>query len=157
MDKTLGDDNAIIIVEFETGCLGLAEESWTKKGGMDDRAEVHGSEGVAYANLLQGNSIYTYSSGGYDYAVEKAGTTRGWSFTIYEEEWNYGFHGEMAHFVDCVQHDKQPLVTGYDAREVLKVVFAAYESAGTGKKVKFPYHTDAKKPIDLWKPEGAAV
>ncbi|MDQ1255992.1 MAG: hypothetical protein QG656_587 [Candidatus Hydrogenedentes bacterium] len=156
-DKTLGDDNALIIVEFETGCLGLAEESWTKKGGMDDRAEVHGSEGVAYANLLQGNSIYTYSSGGYDYAVEKAGTTRGWSFTIYEEEWNYGFHGEMAHFVDCVQHDKPPLVTGYDAREVLRAVFAAYESAGTGKKIEFPYHTDAKKPIDLWKPQGAAV
>ena len=33
-------------------------------GGMDDRAEVHGSEGVAYADLLHGNSIETYSSGG---------------------------------------------------------------------------------------------
>jgi len=30
--------------------------------------------------------------------------------------WNYGFHGEMAHFVDCVLNDKQPIVTGDDAR-----------------------------------------
>ncbi|HCZ05016.1 MAG TPA: oxidoreductase, partial [Verrucomicrobiales bacterium] len=151
-DKTVGEDNALLILEFEDGTIGLAEESWTKLGGMDDRAEVHGSEGVAYADLLHGNSIETYSQGGYDYAVEKAGTTKGWSFTIYEEAYNYGFHQEMAHFVDCVQNDKQPIVTGEDAREVMKIIFAAYESARTGRKVSLPFETDAKKPIDLWKP-----
>ncbi len=153
-DKTRGDDNALIIVEFTNGTTCLAEESWTKLGGMDDRAEVHGSKGVAYADLLHGNSIETYSESGYDYAVEKAGTTQGWSFTIYEEAWNYGFHQEMAHFVDCVQKDKQPLVTGEDARAVLEILFAAYQSAGSGRKVEFPFKSNAPKPIDLWwKPE----
>src|ERR1700704_5646757 len=90
------DDNAILMLEFENGVMALAEESWTKLGGMDDRAEVYGSKGVAYADLLQGNSIVTYSDEGYGYAVEKAGATAGWSFTIYEEEWNYGFHDEFA-------------------------------------------------------------
>jgi predicted dehydrogenase len=151
--KTRGDDNAILILEFENGVVALAEESWTKLGGMDDRAEVHGSLGVAYADLLHGNAIETYSRGGYDYAVEKAGSTQGWSFTIYEEAWNYGFHGEMAHFVDCVQNDKPPLVTGEDARVVLEVIFAAYESARTGRKVELPFHTTAERPIDLWRPE----
>jgi predicted dehydrogenase len=149
--KTEGDDNAILILEFENGAIGMAEESWTKLGGMDDRAEVHGSKGVAYADLLHGNSIETYSSVGYDYAVEKAGSTVGWSFTIYEEAWNYGFHQEMAHFVDCVQHDKQPIVTAEDGRVVLEALFAAYESAGTGRKVALPFSTPAAKPIDLWK------
>jgi predicted dehydrogenase len=50
-DKTKGDDNAILILEFEGGAVSVAEESWTKLGGMDDRAEVHGSHGVAYADL----------------------------------------------------------------------------------------------------------
>ena len=149
--KTQGDDNSILILEFANGVVALAEESWTKLGGMDDRAEVHGSKGVAYADLLHGNSIETYSTVGYDYAVEKAGSTVGWSFTIYEEIWNYGFVHEMAHFVDCVKQDKKPLVTGADARAVLEVVFAAYESAGTGRKVMMPFKTDAAKPIDLWK------
>src|SRR5262249_30645724 len=57
-DRTLGDDNAVIIVRFQTAdgeVVGVAEESWAKKGGMDDTAEVHGSGGVAYADLLQGN------------------------------------------------------------------------------------------------------
>ena len=48
--RTRGEDNAIIILEFDNGVVALAEESWTKRGGMDDRAEVHGSEGVAYAD-----------------------------------------------------------------------------------------------------------
>lgn len=150
--KTRGDDNAILILEFDGGVVCVAEESWTKLGGMDDRAEVYGSGGVAYADLLKGNAIETYSARGYDYAVEKAGTTTGWSFTIYEEAWNYGFHDEMAHFVDCVQNDKRPLVTGEDGRVVLEVIFAAYESARTGKKVELPFFTTAQKPIDLWKP-----
>ncbi len=153
-DKTKGDDNALILIEFANGVIGLAEESWSKQGGMDDRAEVHGSKGVAYADLLHGNAIETFSAEGYDYAVEKAGSTRGWSFTIYEEEWNYGFPQEMEHFVDCVQNDKKPLVSGEDGRAVLEVIFAAYESARTGRKVMLPFNTKAKKPIDLWKPSG---
>lgn len=150
-DKTIGDDNSIIVIEFENGVIGLAEESWTKLGGMDDRAEVYGSKGVAYADLLRGNSIETYSTVGYDYAVEKSGSTKGWSFTIYEEAWNYGFPQEMAHFVDCVKNDTQPLVTGHDGRAVLETIFAAYESAGTGRKVNLPFETKAARPIDLWR------
>jgi myo-inositol 2-dehydrogenase/D-chiro-inositol 1-dehydrogenase len=150
-NKTRGEDNAILILEFANGVTAIAEESWTKLGGMDDRAEIHGSKGVAYADLLHGNAIETYSATGYDYAVEKAGSTVGWSFTIYEEIWNYGYVDEMAHFVQCVKYDKQPLVTGDEARVVMEVLFAAYESAGTGRKVMLPFKTNAAKPFDLWK------
>jgi predicted dehydrogenase len=151
-DKTRGDDNAILILEFAGGIVGLAEESWTKLGGMDDRAEVFGSQGVAYADLLRGSSILTYSARGYDYAVEKAGSTAGWSFAIYEEAWNYGFPQEMAHFVDCVRHDKPPAVSGADGRAVLEAIFAAYASAGSGRKVALPFASHAPRPIDLWRP-----
>ena len=153
-DKTKGDDNGTIILEFENGVTAIAEESWTKLGGMDDKAEIHGSEGVAYADVLQGNSIQTYSTKGIGYAVEKAGNTVGWSFTMYEEIWNYGFPQEFEHFVDCVKNDRQPLVTGEDGKAVMEIIFAAYESAGTGRKVELPFKTDAKKPYDLWKNRG---
>jgi myo-inositol 2-dehydrogenase / D-chiro-inositol 1-dehydrogenase len=148
--KTRGDDNAILLLEFADGTMALAEESWTKLGGMDDRAEVHGSKGVAYADLLHGNAIETFSNAGYGYAVEKASSTVGWSFPVYEEVRNYGFHAEMAHFVDCVQNDRKPLVSGEDGRAVLEVIFAAYESAATGRKVLLPFETTARRPIELW-------
>jgi predicted dehydrogenase len=149
--KTRGDDHAVILVEFEGGAVGLAEESWAKLGGMEDRAEVYGSEGVSYADLLRGNSLLTYSGSGYDYAVEKAGSTRGWSFTMYEEVWNYGFPQELQHFVDVLRLGVEPVETAEDGRAVLEAVFAAYASAGTGRKVELPFHTDAKKPVDLWR------
>lgn len=149
--KTRGDDNALLVLEFDSGTVCLAEESWTKLGGMDDRAEVYGSQGVAFADLLRGSSIETYSAVGYDYAVEKAGSTVGWSFTMYEEAWNYGFPQEMAHFVDCVRHDSPPIVTGEDGRAVLEAICAAYESAGTGRKVLLPFATGAARPIGLWR------
>lgn len=154
--KTRGDDNAIIILEFANGVVAVAEESWTKLGGMDDTAEIHGSEGVAYADVLQGNSIQTYSTKGIGYAVEKAGNTVGWSFVMYEEIWNYGFPQEFQHFVDCVQHDRTPMITGRDGRAVLELIFAAYESAGSGRKVLMPSKNSANKPWDLWKkmPQG---
>jgi predicted dehydrogenase len=154
-EKTRGEDHAVILTRFETAggeALGVAEESWAKKGGMDDTAEVYGSNGVAYADLLQGNAILAYSDTGYSYAVEKAGTTRGWSFCTFEELWNYGFPQEFAHFVDCVAHDRAPLETGEDGRAVLEIILASYESAGTGKKILLPSRTDVKRPIDLWKP-----
>ena len=150
-DKTRGDDNAIIILEFANGVTGLAEESWTKLGGMDDTAEIHGTAGVAYADVLHGNSIRTYSTRGVDYAVEKAGNTVGWSFVMYEEIWNYGFPQELQHFVTCVRNDEQPLLTGEDGKAVLEIIFAAYESAGSGRKVSLPSSARADRPFELWK------
>ena len=84
--------------------------------------------------------------------MEKAGLTRGWSFTAFEELFNYGFPQEFCHFIDCVRNDKQPLVSGEDGRAVLEIILAAYASAGTGQKVTLPFRTQAKRPIDLWKP-----
>jgi predicted dehydrogenase len=150
-DKTRGDDDAIIVVEFEGGVRGIAEESWAKKGGMDDRIELYGSGGVIQCDLLRGSAFSTYSETGYGYAVEKAGSTKGWSFTMYEEAWNYGFPQEMQHFANCVANDEQPLETGEDGKAVLEIIFAAYESAGTGRKVELPFTPEkGKRPIELW-------
>jgi predicted dehydrogenase len=149
-DKTVGDDNATIIVRFENGAEGMAEESWARAGGMDDRVEVFGSQGCAYANLHMGNAIQTYSESGYGYVVEKATTSRGWTYTTWEELWNYGFPQEMAHFVDCVKNDRQPDETGEDGRATLEILMAAYASAGQDRRIALPFHSDALLPIDLW-------
>ena len=149
--RTKGDDTSILIIDFEGGATAYIEESWAKLGGMDDRAELHGTEGVAYADLLHGNAIETYSQKGYGYAVEKAGSSVGWSFTIYEESWNYGFPQEFAHFVQCVRDDSEPMETGHDGRVVMEVLFAAYASAGQGKRIELPFITDAANPYELWK------
>lgn len=152
-DRTRGDDTSLLILDFDNGATAYIEEAWSKLGGMDDRAELHGTGGVAYADVLHGSSILTYSKSGYGYAVEKAGGTQGWSFTMFEELWNYGFPQEMAHFVACVRDDREPLETGHDGRIVMETLFAAYASAGQSRRIDVPFATDAARPFDLWKSE----
>src|SRR5512140_2532101 len=41
-DKTRGEDNSLCILEFENGTVGFVEDSWARRGGMDDRIEVYG-------------------------------------------------------------------------------------------------------------------
>jgi predicted dehydrogenase len=149
-ERTKGEDNSIVIIEFENGVTAVAENSWAKHGGMDDRSEVHGTGGVIYADLFMGNSAISYSKHGYGYAMEKADTTVGWSFTVFEEVFNQGYPHELKHFVDCVRNNKEPLVTGDDGRVVLEIIYAAYASAGSGKKITLPFKAEVKKPIDLW-------
>ena len=148
--RTRAEENSLVTVEFAGGAIGVAENSWAKHGGMDDRVEVYGTGGVIYADLFMGNSALTYSEGGYGYAMEKAGTTRGWSFTVFEEAFNQGYPHELKHFIQCIREDKEPVVTGEDGRVVLEIMMAAYASAGTGRKVRLPFRTQARKPIDLW-------
>ena len=143
------DDNTITIVEFENGVTAIAEDSWAKHGGMDDRIEVYGSKGVSYADLFRGNSALTYSTDGYDYAMEKAGTTQGWTFTVFEEAFNQGYPQELMHFIDCVRNNKQPVVTGEDGRAVLEMIYAAYASAKEGRKISLPFSAKVEYPIAL--------
>jgi myo-inositol 2-dehydrogenase / D-chiro-inositol 1-dehydrogenase len=153
-DRTVGEDHAISTVRFEGNRVGLIETSWAKRGGMDDRAEIIGSEGVAYIDLLRGSAIPTYSEGGYGYAVEKAPDTRGWTFAMFEEIWNYGFPQEMRHFIECIQHSKEPLETGADGRAVLEILYAMYRAAGSDGRVRFPLQLNergaAPPPVAAW-------
>lgn len=148
--RTRGEDNSVVIVEFENGVTAIAENSWAKHGGMDDRSEVYGTGGVVYADLFMGNASLAYSKSGYGYALEKADTTVGWTFPVFEEAFNQGYPHELKHFIECVQQNKQPLVTGDDGRAVLEIIYAAYASAAEGAKILLPFTPKVSKPIDLW-------
>ncbi len=149
-NRTKAEDNSVVIIEFENGVTGVVENSWAKHGGMDDKSEVHGTGGVVYADLFMGNAAIAYSKHGFGYAMEKADTTMGWSFPIFEEAFNQGYPQELKHFIECVQQDKEPVVTGLDGRAVLEIIYAAYASAGQGKKIMLPFAPTVEKPIDLW-------
>jgi len=152
--RTRGEDHAIGVARFEGDRLGLIQASWAKPGGVDDRAEIFGSGGVTYVDLLRGTSLVTYSTPGYGYAVEKAPDTRGWTFTMFEELWNYGFPQEMRHFIECCIDGKEPRETGRDGRAVLEIMYAMYAAAGVGRRISLPLDLDeaarAEPPVELW-------
>ena len=98
-----------------------------------------------------GNALPTYSENGYGYAVEKAPTTKGWTYPVYEELWNYGTPQELSHFARCTRGKQTPRITGEDGLVVLRALCAGYASAGEGRKIALPFEAPTvKKPIDLW-------
>jgi predicted dehydrogenase len=148
--KTKGDDDGVVIIEFENNAVGMVEVSWARRGGMSDRSEIYGEGGVSYADLHMGNALPTYSEYGFGYAVEKAPTTQGWSYPVFEEHWNYGIPQEMRHFARCVRGKETLQASGEDGRVVMQALYAAYASAGLGQKVQMPYTPNTTKPIDEW-------
>ena len=150
--RTQGEDEAITIIEFDNGAVGMVESSWNRLGGMDDSIEVFGDKGQTYADMLMGNALPTYSEVGFGYAVEKASSTKGWTYPVFEEHWNYGFPQEMRHFARCVRGKETPISDGETGRVVMEAVYAAYASAGLGRKIALPFRAKGiAKPIDLWK------
>ncbi len=150
--RTQAEDEAITILEFANGAVGMVESSWNRPGGMDDCVEVFGAKGQAYADLLMGNALPTYSEVGFGYALEKAATTKGWTYPVFEEHWNYGFPQELRHFARCVRGKETPIADGETGRVVQEALYAAYASAGLGRKITLPFRpTGVAKPIDLWK------
>jgi predicted dehydrogenase len=131
--RTRAEDHAIVTIRFDGRRAALIEASWAKPGGIDDRAEIVGSRGVTYADLVHGSSLTTFSDVGYGYAAEKAPDTRGWTFTMFAELWHSGFPQEMDHFARCVADDTPPSETGEDGRAVLEIIYAAYRAARVGR------------------------
>jgi myo-inositol 2-dehydrogenase/D-chiro-inositol 1-dehydrogenase len=149
--KTRCDDVSVCVSEFETGALAVLESSWAKLGGMDDKCEIYGSHGNTFADAARGNSLLTYSQSGYGYAMEKAESTQGWTFTIAEELWTFGYPQQMQHFVNVIQGREEPIETVEDGMEVLRIICAAYQSAGQGRRIDWPYQPPrVARPIDLW-------
>ncbi|HZS51983.1 MAG TPA: Gfo/Idh/MocA family oxidoreductase [Bryobacterales bacterium] len=150
-NRTKGEDDSTAIIEFAGGAVAVIENSWAKRGGIEDALEIHGSDGVIYCDLVRGSSMLTYSEHGYGYAVEKAPDTKGWTMPLFDEWLQYGYPDEMAHFVDCVLNDRQPLETGEDGKAVLEVMFACYESAAAGRRIDFPYKPAFPlRPVESW-------
>jgi len=123
------EDYAVLLMRFEGGESGIAQSNYITKGGMQDRIEIYGSEGMAFINLTHVNPIRLYSDVGYSYVVEKASTSRGWTSPVIDENYQYGFCNMLRHFVTCILEDKKPLSTGEFGREVLRVISAGYESS----------------------------
>jgi predicted dehydrogenase len=154
--RTKGDDHAVVNVRFAptekhpSGGLGIAENSWARTGGFDNRLEIYGSQGMTVADLGRGDGLQTFSAVGYSYAGEKAPFTKGWTSTGFEEAWKYGFVQEIAHFVECIEQGKQPMLTGEDGRAVLEIISAAYLSARTGRRESLAGLDRRRLPVDFW-------
>ena len=127
-DRTQGEDHSIVVIGSR---VARSAENMGEPAGRRP-LRIYGSHGNTSADLITGTrsgrtarpAMVTRS---------KADTTIGWTFTGFEEEWNYGFPQEMQHFVNVVL-GKEPIETGEDDRSP-QTIYTAYQSAGEGRRI----------------------
>jgi predicted dehydrogenase len=127
------EDNAMGNLYFENDAMISIEESWTAPGGYDMRFELYGTEGQIKVAPTFSNLLSVYSEKGYGYAVEKVGTTKGWTFPVPSEAWSFGYPQEIHYYIDCIINKKKFLTNGIFGLKVLNIVETMYKSAHSKK------------------------
>ena len=124
------EDNAIVLVRFESGAIGQLEVSWTFRGGMDLRDEVAGTEGTIRLDhfLRTGFEVYSGGGGG-GYVAEKVEATQGWLFPVGDEVVEPGYVDMFTDMFTALDTGGAPRETFYDGYVVNAVMDAAYRSA----------------------------
>ncbi|NWF92751.1 MAG: Gfo/Idh/MocA family oxidoreductase [Syntrophaceae bacterium] len=135
------EDWSAALITFEDGSKGTVLATDVSLGGVKNLVSVHMSNAVAQININPNNSLVVYSPEknifGSEYITEKVETTAGWQFPSPDEDWMRGYPQEMEDFVDAILEDRDP-ISGPDlAFDTVEVIYGAYLSAETGKRIEF--------------------
>jgi len=113
------EDHANILLKFRNGHAGVIETNWLTPYKIRTLTLV-GDKGIASIDYIS-SSIKLYNEEEeIDIKVEKKEPLR----------------NELEHFIECIEKDKDPLISVEDGRKVLKVALSAIESYKENKIVK---------------------
>lgn len=138
-DKTEGEDNALMLLQMASGGIAHCELSWTTKGGLDLRNEIHGAEGSIFTDVTRGTPISSFTGRSAGYVIEKADVDTGWTRPLPEEAFAYGYQAEMRHFVECVRDGVLPREDYMDGYIVNMILDAGYQSIREKRWVSVSY------------------
>jgi predicted dehydrogenase len=127
-DDVASEDNAVAIVRFADGRIAQVEAGWTHVAGLDVRNEIHGSHGWIGTDETGSTGVNAFAGRQADYVLEKAGASTGWMTPVAQEPWVYGYHAELAHFIERFAASAPPRQTFEDGLIDNAVIDAAYRS-----------------------------
>jgi myo-inositol 2-dehydrogenase/D-chiro-inositol 1-dehydrogenase len=120
-------DTAVITLRFENGTIGAIDNSRRAVYGYDQRVEVFGSEGmVAVSNNTPDTAVYS----------DAEGVHSSLPLFFFVERYTESYIAEMREFIECVQQDQAPSVTGIDGRIPVVMGYAAIKSYEENRPVK---------------------
>lgn len=120
-------DTAIITLRFESGAIGVIDNSRKAVYGYDQRVEVFGSQGAIAA---ENNTPYraTFS--------DANGVHSPSPLYFFLERYNEAYVAELQSFIDAIKNDSRPPVTGDDGRMPVVIGLAAWKSLRENRPVK---------------------
>jgi UDP-N-acetylglucosamine 3-dehydrogenase len=152
----LETENIVLVnLEFEKNRFGtISANRGAPPALWDDRTEVVGEDGMIIINgvedhILGGLPLMLYKDGAWKSymtprvfgetaeGMESGCVPEEVKFTENEIDNNFvnTFYYVIKHFIDCVQEDKEPFVSGEEGRRLVEIMLAAYKSAEIGSVV----------------------
>lgn len=131
IDPAIGEagdiDTAVVMLQYAGGAIGVIDNSRRAVYGYDQRVELFGSGGgVTVSNNTPHNAVYSDAEG-----VHSAKP-----LYFFLERYMASFETEMRAFVEAIQQDKTPPVTGLDGRIPVVMGLAAWQSYREHRPVK---------------------
>lgn len=126
--EALGDiDTALVTIKFENGCFGTIDNSRETHYGYVQRNEVFDSKGSIEVFDDRNNTVQLSVGEGVSLTKPK------WFFM---DRYNDAFRAEIEAFIDCVNNDTEPYVTGIDGLIPALCAKACVLSRKEGRPVK---------------------
>ncbi len=121
------DDNAVCIYEMDNGCFGTMTASWTFYDREDNSTVIYGSKGT----------LRIYEDPAYPVRVGlKSGEVQLYQVGAIQTNDHQTSTGIIDAFADAIVNRHKPLIDGADVLHAMKAVFAAIESAKTGRRIE---------------------
>ncbi|MBO0859792.1 MAG: Gfo/Idh/MocA family oxidoreductase [Chloracidobacterium sp.] len=128
-----GEDTLVGSLRFKNGALGVIEAATSVKPGFKRRLEISGERGAV---ILDGDTIGCW-------AIDGEGEEAGGGEQITDGSSNpaaisnEGHRLQIEDMMKAVIDNRAPMIDGREGRKSLEVVVALYESAVSGRAVKF--------------------
>jgi len=125
------DDNTNAIFRLESGASANFQSSWSSHTGFNSKG-ILGTKGTAY---LSGKDLWNYDTftwKTHDMEYEQIEYIR-------DNHDSRSFIREDQYFVDCVENNIEPSITGEDGLKALKISYGILESNRTGTVVQLKY------------------
>jgi predicted dehydrogenase len=145
------EDTALAIVKFESGAIGNIILSNSQKPGIYGKIQVHGENGASVGVQTEGGAMFIAGMAPItEPPVNDLWTIPGEEdkleeFTKEDEAlfdrinpMEYFIRLQIAEFLDALDHNREPLVNGEQARQTVELFTAIYRSNRDNKPIKFP-------------------
>jgi myo-inositol 2-dehydrogenase/D-chiro-inositol 1-dehydrogenase len=120
-------DTAVITLRYANGAIGTIDNSRKAVYGYDQRVEVFGSQGVVVVSNRKPDTAEWSTADGVQSSLP---------LFFFIERYTDSYIAEMQAFIECVQQDKTPPVTGIDGRIPVVMGYAAKKSYLENRPVK---------------------